>query len=230
MATKFKLLFEGKPDLEIDRFQRSLPPEFRVWKRDDGIYVTIELAVAEDQRCQYLIDRELDRHFFLTCVKIQAEMVRTKVTSSFTAKYRIHGSLHDDIHPQNWNYELPIQFRLRSIAADNTEIQTKLILLFQIIEIAYPLRIGRHYPEYSDATKAPHPLTECKFIRDLVAHSGNVTGNQLKLYCKHIGWPEKMMDITNRNHYRIMASKVPLMEREAKNVIAKELFPLAETD
>lgn len=221
MATEFKLLFEGKPDLEIDKFQRSLPPDFRVAKRDDGIYVTIKSARTEEQRCQYLIDRELDRHFFLTCVRIRAEMVRTRVTSTLTARNRIHGSLPDDIRPQNWNYELPIQLRLWSIAADSTEIQTKLILLFQIIELTYPER--SQYPEYTDSTKAPQPLTECKFVRNLVAHSGRVSSSQLNLYCSYIGFPNVMMDITDPNHYKIIASKVPLMETEAKNVIAKAL-------
>lgn len=76
MATEFKLIFKGKPDLKIDKFQQSLSPDFLVTERDDGIYVTIESASPEDERCQYLIDRELDRHFFLTNVRIQGEMVR----------------------------------------------------------------------------------------------------------------------------------------------------------
>ncbi len=221
MATEFKLLFEGKPDLEIDKFQRSLPPDFRVAKRDDGIYVTIEYALTEDERCQYLIDRELDRHFFLTCVRIRAEMVRTRVTYSLTVSYRIHGLLPDDIRPQNWNYELPIQLRLWSIAADSTEVRTKLILLFQIIELAYPER--SHYPEYTDSTKAPHPLAECKLIRNLVTHSGDVSSRQLKLYCAYLKLPEVMLDITDPHYYEIIASKVPLMEAEAKKVIEKAL-------
>jgi len=219
MATEFRLLFEGKPDLEIDRFQQSLPREFFVYKKDDRIYVTIESAFAEDQKCQYLIDRELDRHFFLTSVRIKAEMVKRNVISSITVKNRIHGSLLSDIQPQNWNSRLPIQLRLWSIAADTTEIQTKLILLFQIIELANSTAT----PESTDPTKAPNSLTECKFIRNLVAHSGEVHSEQLKKYCKDIGWAETMMDVTNPNHYKFMTSKVSLMEDQAKNVIAEEL-------
>lgn len=224
MGTEFKLLFEGKPDLEIDKFRRSLPPDFRVAKKDDGIYVTIESVLSEDERCQYLIDRELDRHFFLTCVRIRAEMVRSRVTVFLTGRYRIHSSLPDDIHPQGWNYELPIQLRLWSIAADSSEVRTKLIILFQIIELAYP-RGGDHpaYPAYTRSTQPPHPLAECKFIRDLVAHSGDVSKPQLKLYCAYLGLPEVMLDITDPHYYKIIASKAPLMEAEAKKVIEKAL-------
>ena len=75
VATEFKLIFEGKSDLKIDKFQQSLPSDFRIAERDDGIYVTIESTFPDDEQCQYLIDRELDRHFFLTNVRIQAEMV-----------------------------------------------------------------------------------------------------------------------------------------------------------
>ncbi|MGZ4998912.1 MAG: hypothetical protein ACXV7F_01340 [Methylomonas sp.] len=146
MITEFKLLFDGEPDIEIDKFQKSLPPSFRVETRNDGIYVAIESAFSEDERCQYLIDRELDRHLFMTCVRIRSEMLRTKMSSSFKASWRVHSSLPDDIRPQKWNYQLPIQLRLWSSAANSTDPTTKLLLLFQIIELAYPKRI--HYPEY----------------------------------------------------------------------------------
>jgi len=224
MATEFKLLFEEKPDLEIDKFRATLPPSFRVGKRDDGIYVTIKSALAGDARCQYLIDRELDRHFFLTCVRIRAEMVHTKVTSSLTVKYRIHSSLPDDVRPQNWNYQLAIQLRLWSIANDSTEVMTKLILLFQIIELTYPLYKG-YYPKYTNSAKAPHALTECKFIRHLVAHSGDVTKVDLKKYCAYLGIPAVMFDITDPHCCNIITSKVALMEEEAKKVIEKALYP-----
>ena len=224
MSTEFKLVFEGEPDLEIAKFQQSLSSDFEIIQRGDDVYVRIKSATAEDPRCQYLIDRELDRHFFLTFVKIRAKLVRTTAWNAVEIRYSIHGSLPDDIRPQNWDYKLPIQLRLWSIAADTNDIWAKLILLFQIIELTYSERL--HYEKYdNDATVAPHPLTECKFVRHLVVHSGNVCGLQLKLYCAYIGFPEVMLDITDPAHYRIIASKVPLMETEAKNVIERALSP-----
>jgi hypothetical protein len=198
MGTKFKLIFEGKPDLELDKFQRSLPSIFRVEGENDGIYVTVESSLTEDKLCQDQIDRELDRHFFLTCVKIKAEMVRKTVSNELHLKVTIHGYLPKNIHPQKWNDKLPLQLRLWSIAMDSTQIVLKLILLFQIIELSYPQKSD--YPEYTDPTKPPHPLTECKCIRHLVAHAGTVSHAQLKNYCEYIGVGDKMLDITDE-HY-----------------------------
>jgi len=221
MGTKFKLIFEGEPDLELDKFQRSLPSIFRVERENDGIYVTVESSLTEDKLCQDQIDRELDRHFFLTCVRIKAEMVRKTVSQELHAKVTIHGYLPRDIHPQKWNNKLPLQLRLWSIAMASTQMVLKLILLFQIIELDYPN--PGDYPEYIDPTKPPHPITECKFIRHLVAHAGDVSKKQLKLYCKYIGVRDKMFDITDEHYYGIIASKVPLMQAESKKVIEKQL-------
>lgn len=224
MKTTFKLLFEGNPDIEIKKFQSSLPPSFLVREKNDGIYVEIESNSEEDDRCQRLIDRELDRHFFLTCVKIRAEMIRKRVTSSLSMSYRIHGSLPDDIQPQKWNYELPIQLRLWSIADDHNDILTKLLLLFQIIELSYPdTNNPRSYPIYNNSTSPPVPRTECKFIRHLIAHSGDVKTEQLKHYCEYLNLPEVMLDITDQGYYEIIASKLPLMQQEAKKVIEESL-------
>lgn len=143
------------------------------------------------------------------------------MTVTYPIRYSIHGPLPKNIRPQNWNYELPIQLRLWSLAADSNDALMKLILLFQIIELAYPAKSS--YPDYSDPTKAPDPLTECKFIRHLVAHSGDVCSPQLKLYCEYLRLPGVMLDITDPAYYKILASKVPLMEAEAKKVIEKAL-------
>ena len=216
MKTEFKLIFEGKPDLEEDKFRLSLPKDFELVKKDDGFYIGIQSSSINEHQCQYLVDRELDRHFFLTSVRIKAEMVKKTLKSSISIKYRIHGSLPKNIGPQKWNYKLPIQLRLWSLALDSSEIQIKLILLYQIIELAFP---DGNFRKYTDTTKAPHPLTECKFIRHLVAHSGDVKSSQLKSYSKYIGLPEVMLDVTDSHYLKIIASKVPLMEAEAKKVI-----------
>ena len=228
MKTKFKLQFIGKPDIELNKFQSSLPPDFTVAEKKDGIYVEIKSSSSEDERCQRLIDRELDRHFFLTCVRIHANMVRKRVYHIHEQKYSIHGSLPDNINPQNWNYELPIQLRLWAVATEHQDVITKLLLLFQIIELSYPnTNDQRYYPLYSgDPTIPPEPTTECKFIRHLIAHSGDVTSAQLKLYCEHLQMPEVTLDITDKHYFEVISSKVSLMENEAKNVINNSLHLL----
>lgn len=222
MATEFKLLFEGEPDLDVSKFQQSLPSDFKVEKRNDGIYITVKSKMPEDKQCQYHVDRELDRHFFLTYVKMRAEMVRRSVFVDFKERYSIHGSLADDIKPQNWTYDLAIQLRLWGIAAYTYDVQTKLLLLFQIIELTHPLN-SSDYPVYNDLSIAPCPLTECKLIRHLVAHAGEASGRELKLYCEYLGLPSLMLDITDPYYNNIIASKVELMEREAKKVIENAL-------
>jgi hypothetical protein len=221
MATEFKLIFEGQPDIDLQRFQQSLPDTFAVQEKKDGIYVAVESDSPEDERCQYLIERELDRHFFLTCVKIRAAMVRKTVTSTLPFRRRVHGALPADIKPQIWTYHLPIQLRLWATAVDTSDLAFKILLLYQIIEIAYPDR--RDYPEYNDPSTAPHPLSECKFMRDLIAHSGAVSSKQLKVYCKHLGLREVMHDVTDPHYTKVIASKAHLMEAEARRAIEKAL-------
>ena len=61
MITEFKLIFEGKPDIDIRRFQKSLPEDFLVQEREDGIYIVIPSSLPEEERYQYLVDRQGNR-------------------------------------------------------------------------------------------------------------------------------------------------------------------------
>ncbi len=170
MVTEFKLLFEDDSDINIDKFQQSLPANVLVEPRNDGIYVVIESTDSEDEKCQYLIDRELDRYYFLTNVRIRAEMIRSGVTLTIPIRWSIHGALPEDIQPQKWNYELPLQLRLWSLASATDVVIMKLLLLFQIIELTPP---ESGYPYYNDPTKSPAPLAECKFVRHLLTWQAN---------------------------------------------------------
>ncbi len=147
-------------------------------------------------------------------------MIRTRISSNYNICYRIHGHLPADIKPQRWSYNLTVQLRLWSVAVDHTDSLTKLILLFQIIEIAYPdTNDNNHYPVYEDHAVAPHPLSECKFIRHLITHSGDVKSKQLLKYCKYIGVPGVMLDITDNDYCQLITSKLLLMQKEAENII-----------
>ena len=156
MKTRFKLIFEGEPDLDLALFRKSIPEVFQVTEENDGIYVGIESTTPEDKSCQFLLERELDRHFFLTAVKIEASMICSRVKRSIKLQWRIHGGLPKDIAPQKWNYELPIQLRLWSIAVDSNEMLLKVILFFQIIELSYPNKSD--YPMYTK--RGRYPLIE----------------------------------------------------------------------
>jgi len=226
-TTKFKLGFEtDEPDIDLEKFQKSLPHTFKVYHENNGIYISVETARDEDENAKYLVERELDRHFFLTCVKISSEMVLRRVQSSLVMCYRIHGDLPENITPQKWNYDLPIMLKLWSIAADlRNEFRLQILYYFHIIELTYPSKDS--YPDYTDHTTPPHPLTECKFIRHLVAHAGEIGGIQLKLYCKYLDMPEVMFDLTDSRYQSILLSKLILLEEQAKKAIQKYIYPNA---
>lgn len=222
MKHKLKLIFESrKPDLDKDLFQRSLPANFKLKEENDGIYIYVESSVTDDESLKYLVNRELDRHFFLTCVKIKAEIVKSQISATFEHSWRIHGSLPKNVRPQHWNYELALQLRLWALASDSRDMMTKVILLYQIIEITYPE--SSHYPNYTDSSIAPHPLTECKFVRHLVAHAGNVHYFGLKQYCDYLGLPALMLDPTDISYTNVIKNKLNLLETQAKDVILKSL-------
>ncbi len=222
MNTKFKLIFKGaKSDIDIARFGESLPLSFKVTEEGDGIYVTIKSKNGESEECQNLMNRELDRHFFLTSVRIRAEMVRVIMAVSVSTAWDVHNGLPEDVVPQYWGYELPIQLKLWSVAVDTGDIPLKVILFFQIIELAYPNE--GDYPKYENSSKAPDPLTECKFLRNLAAHAGEVDNKKLKLYCKYLKIPESMIDRTKPEHISILSQKLGLLEKQAKYVISKSI-------
>jgi hypothetical protein len=182
MHPKFKLSFDTDiPDIDLVQFNKSLPSKMKAIGKDDGIYIQIESACNEDKSCKNLLDRELDRHRYLTAVNIKAEMVKRRVTKSLQFSWSIHAKLPDDIQPQVWDLNLATQFRLWNLASDSNDDMLKVILYYQIIELTYST--PNSFPEYLDSTLVLSPLSEAKFVRHLVAHSGDVGSKQLKNYC-----------------------------------------------
>lgn len=223
MLTLFVLIADGDAplDLDLSLFQQSLPKNIRVESRADGTYVSVDSKDPEDSTAQYCIDRELDRVYFLTCVRVRAVMCRKRVTASQSIRYSIHGTLPVTIAPQVWSYNLGLQLRLWAIASELDDPLAKLLLLFQIIELSYPLRSD--YPQYIDSAIPPHPRTESKLLRHVVTHSGEVTGTELKNYCEHLGLPHLMLDRTDQQHMDIFAKRVAIVENEGKAVLASAL-------
>lgn len=223
MHTKFKLLFASNPpDIDLIAFNLSLPSQMTAYEEPDGIYIKVTSERADDEECQYFVDRELERYRYLTAVTIKAEMTRRTVTKSLEVARSIHAKLPSDISPQKWSTALTTQLKLWSMALDSNDNNLKIILYFQIIELSHPLRSG-DFPKYSDSSIPPNPLTEAKFIRDLVVHSGDVGNKNLQKYCEYLGISKSMFDPTNIDHMNIMKEKVALLETEAKKVIEKAL-------
>lgn len=215
MPTLFKLQpLQEKHELELTRFQQALPPAFKIESRSDGLYIRVTTPVDEDERTQYLVDRELDRLYFLTYVRFRAEMCRRTVFATLTMRWNIQAPLPSTIAPLDWSYELALQLRLWAIAAEVFDPIPKILLLYQIIELAHP--DPKDFPSYSDSSAPPHPLTECKMLRHLVSHAGAVSTPGLKNYCAYIGLPPLMLDRTDPEYVAIISAKAPLIETEAR--------------
>ncbi len=221
-VTRFRLIHKGeKLDVDLRSLRSILPESMTVDTLDDGTYIAITTPQEEDKTAQYLIDRELDRLFFLTCVRLNAQMLTKSVTADLRLSWAIHGAIPAGTGPQKWNYILPIQLRLWALAAAAEDPMTKIMLLFQIIELSFPE--SSDYPEYKDASLPPNPRTECKLVRHLVAHAGEPDKPQLKLYCDYLGIPYLMLDRTDSAHSELIYGKVSLVESVAKSLLQNAL-------
>lgn len=223
--TKFKLDFGEKVEsFQIDKFQQSLPTDFTVYEDNGEVFISVETAQEEDKTATGLVERELNRYFFLTGEKIKSKIQTRGSRLSNRANLLYYNDLPDDITAQNWSSELAIQLKLWSIIDDLYNDRVKILFYFQIIELTYPEKNA--YPEYTDATQAPDPLTECKFLRHLVAHAGDVASNPLKKYCQYLGISEIMSNIIDHNDEYILKNKLPLLQEQAKFAIQKNLQQL----
>lgn len=225
MPTLFKLQPDSPP-LDLDRsvLQRSLPVSMKVEDRDDGMYVVVDSADQESEDAQHALDRELDRIFFITCVRVTAEMCRKTVSRTLSFRWDIQGRLPLTIQPQRWTPELALQLRLWRTAVDATDSSTKIILLFQIVELTYPDTNNQtQYPQYDDPSCSPHPRTEAKLLRHLVSHAGKPTGAQTENYLKYLSLAPVLSDRTNPNFLLVVQGKVPHVETIARQVIESAL-------
>jgi hypothetical protein len=192
---------------------------------DDGVHIVVETLVEEDESAHQLVQRELDRIFFLTCVRARAEMCRRRVYADFTVSYRIHGELPAGLEPQDWGGEdwgstIALQLRLWSVAVDIADPPTQLLIFFQIIELAYPdTNDSVPYPIYVDATRPPHPRTEAKLLRHLVSHAGQAAKGQTQKYLQFLGLEPVMANRSDPAWLHAIVAKVKHVRQEAYAVI-----------
>jgi hypothetical protein len=216
--TAFRLLHDAPLDVDIPALQSMLPSSMTVVDRDGAHYIDVKTSTEEDARAQFHVDRELDRLFFLTCVGIKAEMCTRTVLGEFRGGWSIHKPIPRGCKAQVWNYALGVQLRLWSIASEVTDPLAKILLMYQIIELSNP-----SFPPYSDPTKSPDPLMECKLLRDLVVHAGDVESRQLKAYCAHLNLPPVLLDRTDSSYVGLLSAKCKLLEEQAELVLASAL-------
>lgn len=221
MPTTFFLRAQNsqRVDLQLDRFQTMLPGSMTLDDRTDGLYLTVESQDAEDQSTQRLVDRELDRVFLLTCVRVRAEMVRRYATSSTRGAWSVHGELPMGKGPQAWTETLALQLRLWRLACDAEDLLAKIIFYFQIIELAFPATGDKGvYPLYrGGSSDPPHPRTESKLLRNLVAHAASPYPETLA-YLRYLGLPEVLSNHAYAEWEPKLRSRLCVLE-EARGVL-----------
>lgn len=209
----------GNPNLSVILLQQAMPTEMRVHEESSGLFVDVTSSKPEDSRTQYLVDRELDRIYFLTSIRYDAEMVTRRVMASRRVSWTRQTQLPVTIKPMKWTYERALQFKFWALAAEIRDPAARVLLLFQIIELQYPTPSA--YPPYIDSNLPPHPLTEAKMLRHLVAHAGEVHGRELQRYCSHIGFPALMLDRSDSDYMNLISEKVHIVESQARLILAQ---------
>lgn len=204
--------------MELPAFQSMLPSSMTIVPRDSAYYIEVETQREEDGRAQFHVARELDRLFFLTCVRVKAEMCRRTVSTELNLAWNILGPIPPGTEPQEWSYELGLQLRLWSLACETTDPLAKVVLLYQIIELAHP-----KFLRYSDEKQPPDPLTECKLLRHLIVHAGDVDDPALRAYCKYLNIPPLMLDRTDNAYVDLISAKCKFVEEQARRVLQSAL-------
>lgn len=225
MPTVYRIVPEGgQIDLEFDQLKAALPPTIELDSRRDGLYAIVESAEPEDSGTQWLIDRELDRIFFLSSVRLRAEMCRRVVTFKAKISYRIHGRIPDGTGPQQWTDRLSLQLRLWAIGVDSTDPYLKILLFFQIIELSYPDTSNTmYYPKYEGGSRPPHPRTEAKLLRHLISHAGDAKPETNK-YLEFLGLPPRLSNLVHPDWSRAISERVAHVESQAREVLQSALL------
>lgn len=218
-TTTFRLLPAGKRLIsDTDAFQRMLPESMKFERKEDTDYLKVQTEIEEDERAKFMVTRELDRLFLLTCVRVEAEMCTRIQNVSLSTAWRIQGPIPPGTARPAWTYELGLQLRLWALASEAPDLLSKIVFLYQIIELSHPT-----FPRYMTAKQAPDPLTECKFLRHLVTHAGNVENKELKRYCDYLGLPAVMLDRSDPAYVDLLNSRLPILEAEAREIIRNSL-------
>lgn len=220
MQLIYRLLIETPvAEFDLDSFRKLLPGSIEARRQDDAHFLRIQ---AEDHtEAQALIDRELDRYYFLSYIKCRAEPYEpgygpwSDEVWSTTLK-----PLPEALGPQTRGDDpLWIQLRLWGAALEQRNLVLKTILLFQILELKHPNRKDAAYPEYDHTDKAPSPLRECTLLCDWVAHAGTDIRPRLKRYCDYLGVDEKFYEPTDPAAGAVLAKRIHILESDAPKII-----------
>lgn len=206
-------------DLNLQRFRAMLPSSMSLEIRGDGLYLKVASTGNEDDSTQQLVNRELDRVFFLTCVRVEAEMIRRTVEANMRGAYSVHGELPADTGPLIWTDKVAMQLRLWALASEAVDLSIKVILYFQIIELSYPDTGDKtNYPPYTDSSVPPHSRTESKLLRHLVAHAGSPKP-ETRTYLRYLGLQEVLSNRVDVEWESRLGTRLAVVVGEARGVL-----------
>ena len=224
MPIRYRLVpANQRVDVDLAIFQAALPPSIVLKEESGDVYAIVDSTGAEDSSAQLMIDRELDRLFFMTCVRLRADMCRRIVTSTLKGSWRVHGSLPAGVLPQIWTDQITLQLRLWALASDLEEVSLKVLLLYQIIELSYPCPRNKDaYPTYKNSHSKPHPRTEAKLLRNVVAHAGKPY-SETEVYLRFLGLPPMLSNLVNPQWIEKITERVAVIQQEAWEVLQSAL-------
>ena len=224
MPTRYCLVPKSqRVDVDLAIFQSALPPSIVLEEERGAVYATVDSTESEDSDTQPLIDRELDRLFFMTSVRLRAEMCRKTVTATLKGSWSLHGSLPVGVRPQIWSQKLALQMRLWALAEDVEEISLKVLLLYQIIELSpHKTHHTAANLDYDDPLWLD-PRTEAKLLRNIVAHADDKPLRQTKAYLEFLGLPLVMSNRVHPQWVEKITKRVDILKKEAWQVLQRAL-------
>lgn len=216
------------------QLQALTPASFSYGREGEHLFLFIEVPdnFTLDQVWS-LVDREADRLYFLTGVQLAPEIRNCEASDgriseflTFSINLVTKKPLPQNITQQVWIDSLPLQLRLWQLAhIENMPINTRIVLLFQIIEAEYPdTNDPIQYPQYKGGITIDS-VTEAKLIRDWVGHQKGthpIFRSQLDHYRRHLG-VTAFYNPTNPTHAQLITSLLAKVTEEARKVITAKI-------
>ena len=202
---------------------------------EDGVLLLVVESVntLPDDEIFIQVQRECDRITFLTGEALEPRFVRKdnpngSTTTSDSRMCRTAGwcEIPADIAPQQWDDALQAQLSLWHLATlRQIPVVAKIMLLFQIIEIAFPdTKNDKDYPEYKDSTSNPASRTEAKLLRDLATHGKKpMRSRQVQCYCMHHSIKCQSNDPTDAELRKLFNLRLTVIEEEARRIIHQSI-------
>ncbi len=231
---KFKYELRDTAYFSAAQLTKIFPVNF-VIEQDDKIYLLAEFPpVTTESDSLYIVQREIDRIFFLTGVNMKYELKTIEDDNGINIGLNnlrmdlgVVELLPNDIDHQQWSKDnITVHLRLWNMAHSLAiPLAAKINLLFQIIEIEYPNTQDKEvYIPYLDTKNPPSNMTEAKLLRDLMSHGKNSkVKTQLENYCKFLKLKPGMHDPADRDFMNCVKKRLFVLENEAQKIIESKI-------